>query len=205
MGQLKPPSLTAYEIVLSEEQFENLGRFTAIFSQIDFAMVTVLARAANLPSPRLRALIDGTTAGQRVGMLRKLAKQMPDPNLRLKAEGVCKALTRINDTRNHILHGVWGLWWNFDKDTLKPACAYEKNADNPVHAEQLPELCDRAAKISIQVMELLCALLADGSRWGEPIRFYLGSGPFPNRQPPEWQVPPSRRCAQLNHNADPTK
>ena len=145
----------AFEIVLSEEQLEDLGRFTAIFSQIDFMMFQVIAHAARLQAKDLMALIEGTTTGQRLAMLRRLAKHMPDPDLRKKAEDVCSGLAGLNDHRNHILHGVWGLEWDTERDVLRPACAYERNRDNNILATKLPELCDRAATLSRKVGELL--------------------------------------------------
>jgi len=191
------PNVPAFQVVLSAEQLEDLGRFTAVFSQIDFMMFQIIGLAGKIASPDLMALIEGTTAGQRLAMLRRLAERMPDPDLRKKAKDVCDGLAAINGKRNHILHGVWGLHWDTKKDKLTPACAYEKNRDNPIYAKQLPELCERAANVSIKVMELL-SILGSPFNGSPPHRFIFSSGPPPNRHPPEWQSPPSRRSFPPN-------
>lgn len=203
-----PEPLSAFEIVLSDEQLEDLGRFTALFSQIDSMMFQIISLATKTRTQDLMALIEGTTSGQRLAMLRRLAENMEDKQARAKAEGVCSGLAALNDKRNHILHGVWGLLWNTEKDTLKAACVYERNRQNPLHAQQLPELCERAAKLSLKVMELLRTLNPAYFKpppAQPPHRLLLAAGPPPNRPPPEWQPQPSRRSSPPNPNPDPAK
>jgi hypothetical protein len=202
----KPPPqiITAFLIVLSEEQLEDLGKFTAIFSQIDHMMFQIVGLASKTRGKNLLALIEGTTAGQRLAMLRRLADQMIDPDLRKKAKDVCGGLAALNEKRNHILHGVWGLEWDTKKDKLHPACAYERNSENPIYATQLPELCERAAKVSLKVLELL-SILGTPLNGSPPHRFLIRAGPPPDRPAPDWQPLPSRRSAPLNPDSDQAK
>src|SRR5207247_2089339 len=103
-------------------------------------------------------------------------------------------------------HGVWGLKWDLEKDTIKPACAYERNRLNPIYAKQLPELCERAAKLSNKVMDLLAMLNPAFVPQGAlPRRFFIADGPPPNRPAPEWRPQPSRRSSPPNPNPDLAK
>jgi len=201
------PTEPAFMIVLSEEELEDLGKFTAIISQIDFMMFQVIANASKIRPQDLMALIEGTTTGQRLSMLRRLAENMQNDPIRKKAEELCRGLAALNDKRNHILHGVWGLNWDFHRDTLKPACAYERNRDNPIFAGQLPELCERAAKLSLKVLDLMQMFNPDAYKDAgpPPFRFIFHKGPPPNRPAPEWQKPPSRRSSPPNPNPDSAK
>ena len=187
--------VTAFEIVLSEEQLEQLGTFTAIFSQIDMMMFQILSSISKTETHQLRALIDSTTTGQRLGMLRRLTVTMPEGEIRKKAEDVCSGLDALNGKRNHILHGVWGLQWNSENNTLKPACDYERNKGNPIFAKQLPELCKRSADLSLKVGALLNALRPN-SPIDLPNLLIMGhERPPPDHTLPKWQKPPSRRSA----------
>lgn len=116
----KPPTEPAFEIVLSEEQLEHLGRFTAIVSQIDSMMFQAISLAGKIQTQNLMALIEGTTGGQRLAMLRRLAQNMPQDAARSKADDVCSGLSGLNDKRNHILHGTWGLNWDTEKIPSSP-------------------------------------------------------------------------------------
>jgi hypothetical protein len=200
--------ISAYEIVLSEEQLEDLGRFTALFSQIDAMLFQIIAGASKTNTKSLMALIEGTTSGQRLSMLRRLANDMEDEGIQRKAKSVCAAFGGLTDKRNHLLHGIWGLQWNFEKNTLKPACTYERNRENPIYAKQLPELCKRAAELSLKVAELLSNISPTILKPGEqlPRLLLIGNGPPPpNLRPPKWKPPPSRRSAQPNPGPDSAK
>lgn len=201
------PTAPAFEIVLSEEQLQNLGRFTAIWSQIDHMLFQVLAITSRIQPKSLLALIEGTTTGQRLNMLRRLIPEMQSKAAQEKAGNVCTALGSLIDKRNHLLHGVWGLRWDLKKDTLRPACHYDRNTESPIYAKQLDELCERAAKLSIRVMELLQILQPTFFSKPGPIphRFIFADGPPPNRPAPKWQPPQPRQSAPQNPSSDPAK
>ena len=201
------PTEPAFEIVLSDEQLEDLGRFTAIWSQIDHMLFQAISISGRTTPQSLLALIEGTTTGQRLGMLRRLIPQMQTKAMRDGAENVCSGLGALIDKRNHILHGVWGLHWNLEKETLRPACHYDRSKETPVYAKQLPELCERAAKLSHKIEELLRLLAPQFFSNPGPIphRFIFSAGPPPNRPAPKWQPPPSRRSTLPSPNPDSAK
>lgn len=139
-------------------------------------------------------------------MLRRLIPQIETEEAKSKAEEACSALGGLLDKRNHIMHGVWGLNWNTSTDKLHPACAYEKTRDAPLYANQLADMCERAAKISWKMLELLHALNPAVTKPnGVPIRFMFLSGPPPGRPAPDWRSQPARRSSPQDTDPDLAK
>lgn len=201
-----PPTEPAFELVLSDIQLENLGRFTAIWSQVDHMLFQAINLTVGIQGIGLLALIEGTTTGQRLAMLRRLIPQMKTEEAKSKAEDACSALGRLLDKRNHIMHGVWGLNWDTATDKLHPACAYEKAKESPLYATQLEDMCERAAKISWKMLDLLHSLTPGvGKPNGVPVRFMFAAGPPPGRPAPEWRPQPARRSSPANPDPDSAK
>ena len=122
----EPKLISAFEIVLSEEQLEDLGRFTALFSQIDAMLFQIIAGVSKTPPKNLMALIEGTTSGQRLKMLRRLGKEMADQSAKRKVKDACSSFGKLIDKRNHIMHGLWSLQWDIAKRSTAGFSTMEK-------------------------------------------------------------------------------
>ncbi len=129
------------------------------------------------------------TTGPRISLLRRFCQQDPDETKKA-VKKLCEKNGGLVEDRNHIIHGTWAIEWDCATGICRVACIYEKNKRDPIPAERLKELSDRAAKFSNALGCLLEKMnpLLSGDR---PRRFFFGKGGQEGHPPPPW--PPEQQ------------
>jgi hypothetical protein len=175
----RPPE---FLIPLSNSELQELGTFTAIWSQIDWIIMMMVSSLAKTDIKPVLLMIETMTTGPRVNLLKKLCQD--DPNdTKAAIKKLCENNSGLIEERNHIIHGVWGIEWNYSTNATKAACYFPKKKRKHIYAEKLIELSQRAADFSRCLGELLEQISPYVS--GEkPRPFFFGDGPPPNHQPP---------------------
>lgn len=176
-----------FEITLSNDQLRELGRFTATWSQIDFLLTQIVTTVCNTdPMIMLNVFLDNSTTGALLNTLRKLNPYLPNAQAKTLAQEITNKLGSLLDRRNHLIHGIWGLYWDFEKNKLKPACHYQRNAGKQIYAKEIASLADSAAKESLRVAGLLRIILPLFALGPRPFVFVGGDVP-PGMSMPDWQ------------------
>jgi hypothetical protein len=175
-----------FEITLTAAQLSDLARFAATWSQIEFLMTSITALVAKRDPAAIASELESLGIDARADRLRSLVPQLPDDAARTKASDVCDRLGEIIPRRNHVMHGVWGLFIDRKENKALPACFYGRSRQRPVFASELPDITREAADTSRRLGALL-GLLTPAFRAGSPPRrFFFSDGPPPAGSPPEW-------------------
>lgn len=170
---------------MTAAQLNNLARYVATWSQIDFLLTHAVAMLSKSKPDITGVELEGMAAGARVERLRDLVSQVPNDQARSDATALCDTLGKLVARRNHVMHGVWGLFVDRKDNKALPACFYGPNKDNPIFATELPAMTGEVAKAARGLGKLLGALTPAFSAGVPPRRFFFSDGP-PAGPPPEW-------------------
>ncbi|MDF1608411.1 hypothetical protein PZ897_09505 [Hoeflea sp. YIM 152468] len=185
------PTPPNYLIPLSNDELLELGTFTAIWSQIDWILLTGISLVTKTEFAHIHSLMETTTTGPRLSALRKLCQKNPNTaNTAIKK--LCIDNSGLIEDRNHIIHGLWSVKWD-QTVSWEPqaACFFQKSNNAPIPATKLRELSNRAARFSNQLAAAISKLNPSLARGEAPRLFLFGDGDPGRRPPPEW--PPKRR------------
>lgn len=167
-------SQVEYEIPLTESEFVDLGRVTAILSQIDFLLTEVLSSASKTPAWAAYIFTDKATMSAKIGMLERLLGGLQDADLKKSGKKIVKALHRINDDRNLLFHGMWAHHLDPRTERGWPACIWQNK--KPIRPSDLPEIAARAAWISRQLGDFLGMVNSNfGTPWSAPRRIFIAT------------------------------
>ena len=133
----------AYQIPLSEDQLQELGKLFAIWGQIDFQIILVIAAILKIETAAAIALLDNVTSGTLVSHLRKRLDNVSDPQDREEIKNFCELMGSLVDKRNHLSHGIWGWEVSDDAKMVSPACYYAKASNTLIRPNDLKDLCRR--------------------------------------------------------------
>lgn len=173
----------AYVISLDEKQLQELGTLFAVWGQIDFQLILLIANILQITNAAAVTMLDDATSGALVGRLRKARIKITDTAYHREVTQFCERMGDLIEKRNHLSHGMWGWIVSADKNSITPGCHYHKANDSPLVASNLSDLIRRAMAESQTVRQFLNRYLPvshqyDGS---EPGTFYIGAG-----KPPDW-------------------
>lgn len=135
-----------FRISLSEAELADLGKFYAVWSQIDFLLCVLVSRILKVESGIGGAFMDTMTTGARLDLLRRHLDDIKDKSA---AEGVkkcCNSLASLVDQRNHATHGVWGTYVDPETKSERAAAFFGKKGFKPLYASELAELTRRATQ-----------------------------------------------------------
>jgi hypothetical protein len=167
-----------FEVSLSFEQLGELGLFNAIWSQIDTLVTIMMAKLAKTELGKVIVMTGAATTAPRIAMLRQLAEAAGETDL----AKTCRGMGKLIGLRNHLSHGVWGIYWAAD-GSLTPACHYHGSPEKPIHAIDLPAFIADVAMASQELGKAMCRLLPELAIGERPRKFYFGPGD-PNQKPP---------------------
>lgn len=165
------PLESEYEIPLTDEELLELGRFTAIFSQVDFLLNEAISALTKTPWWAMAIMLETATTGPKVHMLGKILPNIKDPRARHLATEARELLLKLLDKRNHVIHGMWAKHIITPQRAVKPACMFMRYKDKPVFPEDLRKLSIKGAKITRYLGELLTHLAPPDSKapkWTNP-------------------------------------
>lgn len=173
----EPPALetTEYELPLSGEQFAELGRFTAICSQIDALMGEAISLLTETPWWAMTLMLENTTTGARVNLLRKFLPDIKNKEAKHLTQDICDRMGAIVETRNQIIHGLWARQTISAQKAVKPACVRMRGSSKPVFADDLRKLSNKAAKVTRLLGNLLGILspVYAETPWTKPRRLFV--------------------------------
>ena len=190
---------TEYEIPLSDDELRELGRFQAIFSQVDFLLNEAISALTETPWWAMSIMLETATTGTKLNMLRKILPDVKDKVARHLASEATSLLSRIIERRNHVVHGMWARQLVTPQKAVKVACHFQRHKDNPVFPEELRKLSDKGAKATRYLGDLLTHLAPPEptqAPWTAPrtlvvsdrdvseLGWYLGRGELAGMGPP---------------------
>jgi hypothetical protein len=156
----------AYQIPLDATQLGQLGSIFAVWGQIDFHIVMLIALILKMEPSASVALLDSVTSGTLVGHLRKSIGKIQYDTLKIEVKEFCDRMGGLIEKRNHISHGIWGWLVNDKQNFITPACHYHKASEKPLKASELEDLLKRITAESRAISSIL--------------NQYQGSYPVPN-------------------------
>lgn len=162
-----------YEVPLSDAELLDLGRTTAIISQIDFMLTEALSGASKSPAWAVYVFAEKATMSAKIGMFEKLLGGTEQGDAKTLGKKLVKTLHKVNDDRNVLFHGMWTL--HFDPKTEKgwPTCIWQNK--KPIRPAELPEIAARAAYVTRQLGDYLGKMnpkLAE-PKWSKPRRLFM--------------------------------
>ncbi len=175
-----------FEITLTSEQLSELARFAATWSQIEFLILNVIAVVAKGDSDKSGAHLDGMGIDARISHLRNLIPHLPNEQAKNQATSLCDRLNEIIPCRNHVMHGIWGLFVDRKEMKALPACFYGRSRERPIFASELSTITRAAADVSRRLGALLGLLTPAFVAGSPPRRFFFSDGPPPAGPPPDW-------------------
>lgn len=169
---------TEYEIPLNEQQLSDLGRFTAICSQIDSLLGEAIGLHTKTPWWAMVLMLDNTTTGGRVNLLRKIIPDVPDKAARSLTKDICDRMGSVLETRNQIIHGLWARQTISAQKSVKPACVMMRGKAKPIFAQDLRKLSNKAAQVTRMLGKLLAILSSVYAKepWVKPRRLFVSDG-----------------------------
>ncbi|CAN7256165.1 hypothetical protein [Brucella pseudogrignonensis] len=106
-------------------------------------MMNVIAGLAKISPPDAEILLGTAMFGVRLNALRKIARTI-DPNSKVKAsiDEFCDSANRMIGKRNHLAHGIWGLYTDDEGIPPEPACYYPDNKKGLILSSDLPDILE---------------------------------------------------------------
>jgi hypothetical protein len=167
---------TEYEIPLTDDELRELGRFTAVFSQVDYLLNEAISALTKTPWWAMSLMLESATTGPKVNMLKKILPEIRDKEAKRLASDAYDRLVKLIDKRNHVIHGMWARQLVTPQKTVKPACIFMRNKDAPVFTDELHKLADKGAKITRLLDDLLTHLAPKGAGndvWTKPRQLHV--------------------------------
>jgi hypothetical protein len=164
-----------YEVPLTASELLDLGRVTAILSQIDSLLTEVLSSASKTPAWAVYIFAEKATMSAKIAMLDNILGGLSEADAKRTGKKLVKALHRVNDDRNILFHGMWAYHMNPNTKRGFPACIWQKKT--PIRPAELPEVAERAALVSRQLGDFLGKmnpLFADPP-WSAPRRLFIAT------------------------------
>ncbi|RMI21383.1 hypothetical protein [Sinorhizobium meliloti] len=137
-----------YETFLSDDDLRQLGRLTAVWSQIDYLLLGVISKLVRSDLGDVEILLEGAMIGSRISTLKKLSGRFVEGEVKNAAGVFCSRAHKLADKRNHLAHGIWGLYAVRADEDASPACYFPRNKKGLVFAHELPSIVDRSAELA---------------------------------------------------------
>src|SRR5258708_12696517 len=99
--------------------------------------------------------MENMKTGPRVNLVTKTCKADPNNDVKKAIKKVCDDNGGLIEDRNHVMHGLWAIEWEYATNKASAACLYPKGARKPMPAGKLVELSNRAATLCHTLADLL--------------------------------------------------
>jgi hypothetical protein len=163
-----------FKITLTARQTLEVGRLSVIWGQIDHFLLQSVALLLTHDIACGVALLGDMTTGPLVGHLRKARHRIDDPKFAEMAKKFCEDMGPLISTRNHIMHGLWGLYLpGKNPNKAQPGCLFVKNPDHPVFPAKVTEVANKAAEQTYVISAIWHHLNGIEPPTGNP-KFYFG-------------------------------
>jgi hypothetical protein len=173
-----------YTIPLSEEELADLGRFSALWGQMDLMICMVLSLLTNCSLPATLTFVGGSTTGPKLNLLQRQKVESKETAAHLKQ--TCARIGRLLEDRNHIAHGMWGMHTD-DKGVGRAGSFFpRRGVDDPLCADRLSELCEDVAIITRDLGKLMSLLNPKYRQQKRSIVFYFSSHAPAGTTADEW-------------------
>ena len=97
----------------------------------------------------------------------------------------CDDIAALVHRRNHVLHGLWGDFIDYEGKTAIAACFYGPSQHRPIFASELSVMGREAAGLSRRLGDLL-SVLSSTFKGRSPRRFFFSDRPPPAGPLPGW-------------------
>ena len=176
-----PPPDPVYTIPLTDDELIVLGRITAVWAHVEFALDKILVAVHGIDHGQLGLFVGDKQIGAKAAMFRQSLPRITDAGARGLALAACEAVSAAIGDRNLAAHGMWGFDVHHETRTTTAAAYSMQKHVGLFPSRRLPDLYKRVVAASAAID---AAQLAVEGRPPEPRRnrkFLFGKGP-----PPDW-------------------
>lgn len=161
---------------LSHQELAELGRATYLWGVADFLAEMLVQTALGIKDrDALRQLIKPLMIGKKITILSKLTARFKNDEARAAVVQFCAAVSKLNEGRNHAIHGYWALKYDpVVKESFVGAYTYKK-PDLPLYPAEISRIANDTAKAAR--MGALAFLKEKGADVDDsifPTNFWLG-------------------------------
>lgn len=160
------------EIPLTAEQFLDLGRVTAVLSQIDTLLTEALSNASKTPAWAAYIFADKATMSGKITMLDQIVRGLENTEVKSAGKKLVTKLHKINGDRNTLFHGIWVYHYDPKKQRGFPACIWQKQVIRP---SELPDIATRAASLSREIGAFLALVNPKFASEPRPRRLFIAT------------------------------
>lgn len=176
-----------YEIPLTDYMLIELGRFSAVFSQVDYLLSVAISMTTKTPFWAMQVMLDNATSGTKINMFRKIVPKIEDKKAKEIAKDALDRLNKIVQPRNYIMHGLWAQVADFSAKKVRPGCTTIGMNPDVVWPEELRKLSNKGAKISRLLGDLNEHLSpVKDQKWTKPRRLVVATQNVDLDNWPDW-------------------
>lgn len=129
----------AFVSPLTDKEHAQLGRIAILWGQADWLIDEIILTALSITRELQKTLIGEKPIGPKIDILKPHLGDIKNPRAQEAARGFVERLDLTKAKRNHAFHGIWG--WRAARNKKVERCSrHPKSLDNPVKAEDLPNL-----------------------------------------------------------------
>lgn len=161
----------AFRPPLNDVGLAQLGRATYNWAMADLIAGTLLKFITRTPLDR--ELIDPLMIEKKAQILKKRLDCFPEGECRNLVESFSKTIVRLNEGRNHAIHGFWG--WEHRKGEEPRAAAYSHKLADPLLADNISTLADEMAVATRQGHTAMTLLSGGTAPTNYPVNFWFGN------------------------------
>lgn len=147
----------AYQIPLDDTQLALLGKLSAIWSQMDYFLLAAISNIMRINLRDCEVILNKTTVGARIGIFKKLTSSLHDEKLKKQSELFSSQVNKILGMRNHLTHGIWGLFSSDGNQKYVSACYHPENKKGLIYASELTEIIQLATSVNNILIDFVTA------------------------------------------------
>lgn len=137
-----------YHNPLSVEELQQLGRLSVAWSEMDYRLLEAIAKLLGISLAHCEVVFARSPTGPRRAAFKHFASTLADAEARRLAKEFCRRSEGIIASRNHLTHGLWGLFAPKGGAPYKAACYHPQNKTGLIFAAELGSLTDKAIEVS---------------------------------------------------------
>jgi len=144
-----------HHIPLSDPELIHLGKLGVVWAQMDYFLLEALSRLSGASLRDLETFFDKAPTGPRLSAFRKLSSLLSHEKARTAANDFISRSESVLGRRNHLTHGLWGLFSPKGGRPYKAACYFPGNKKGLIYASELPAITNDAVALTNSLIRFL--------------------------------------------------
>ena len=139
--------LPFYRIPLDDMHLVQLGKLAAVWGQTDYLLTHCISKLTGASHADCEVLLDRTPMAAKISRFKSLVADLSDISARDTALKFCSKSKSVLGKRNHLMHGVWGMYSSDGTPPYEAACYFPANKQALIFASDLSSITDAATRI----------------------------------------------------------